>query len=467
MLTFTTADSGRFDGGAEIIKDLARVQRYDHSVSVPELGSVFHFDPTSVLGADQDSIARAYGVKHAWVSTNGTTILNVLALLTLAGPGDLVLIQRNAHKSVYAGLIHGDLRPVYLEPTFAPDLGVDLAVTPRQVAEALDAHPTVAAVHLTNPTYFGISGDIAGCIAEAHARGVPVIVDEAHGSHLAFHPALPLAAEHAGADIVTQSTHKTCGTLSQGSVILFNTPAVLPRFYEMVNHLGFVSTSFSYVLLLSVMMGVRQLVEQGGALLDDAIDRANRLREAVQRVPGLRVFGTEARREGFVALDPLRVTVGVAESGWNGFAFEAAMIEQAGIYPEMASLGNVLFLLTLADRDEDIRRLAWALRLVSASTTRRPPPDVAFAFPPRPRQVLPPRAAFWSHSRRRRVPLANAMGAVSAETIAPYPPGSPAMVAGEEVTAEVVAYLRAVQAAGGVLKGASDPAFASIEIIDV
>jgi ornithine decarboxylase len=263
---------------------------------------------------------------------------------------------------------------------------------------------------------------------------------------------------------VTQSTHKTCAALSQGSVALFNDEKLLPRFYETVNNLGFVSTSFSYVILASVVMGVLQLHDHGRDLLDRALNLAGEVRRQINEIEGLACFGAEARQDGFIGFDPLRVTVDVSRLGLTGFAVEQRLIDEFRIYPEMATLRHVLFLFTMADRAPGSCRVIAALHQL-AQRCRLITPRPVLPPPPAPPQALPPRPVFY-HRCKRRLPVGHSLGSISAETIACYPPGSAVIVAGETVTVEVLEFLTEIRRRGGVLKGASDPTFKTIQIIE-
>jgi arginine decarboxylase len=453
-----------FPGFFELAEDIERAARYDHSVSVPDLGSLFHFDPDSLLGRDQQRLAEAYNVQFAWPSTNGTTSLNVMALMSITGPGDTVLVQRDSHVSVFAPMIHLGLRPIYLTPPYSAELGINLGVTPQQLRQTLDAHPDVRAVFLTYPNYFGIATDIQACAEVVQERGIPLVIDSAHGSHFRFHPDLPQAAETTGAAIVTQSTHKTCAALSQGSLALFNDQEVVERFYEVVNQLGFVSTSFSYIILQSIMLAVLQLELQGKALLGQAMQMSAWVRSKINRIDGLSSFGLGQAQPGFTALDPLRVMVDVSELGLTGFEVEDILIREFKIYPEMGTLKHVLFLFTLVDTWEAGKQIVEALDTLAHRERRHQSlPDLP--IPPVSRQLCLPRQAFFSRNRCR-VPVKQAVGLPSAETIATYPPGSAIVVAGEEITHEIVEFLQVVSAHGGVLKGASDPSFTTIPVVE-
>jgi len=198
----------------QMVSKFQDVARFDHSVSVPELGSLFYFNEGDALGQMQQGIANIYQSPFAYLTTNGTTSLNVLALLSLTRPGDTVLCQRDSHVSVFAPMIQADLRPVYVEPVYDTDLGLSLGVTPEQLDQALKANPEVKAVFLTYPNYFGIATDIEACAQVVARQGTHLIIDAAHGAHFGFHPALPRPAQDTTAAIVTQSTHKTCSALN-------------------------------------------------------------------------------------------------------------------------------------------------------------------------------------------------------------------------------------------------------------
>ena len=459
-LTSAAAENGDY---RRFLRALSRIAEADVSVSVPGLGTPLRFDRTTPLGADQAWLAQAYGVAFAYPYTNGTTGLNTMALLSLVPQGAKVLLQRNSHVSLYAPIVLVGATPVFMQPAYSDHLGVDLAVEPATLARILDDDPTIAVVALTSPNYFGIVGDIQGCVDAALARGKIVMVDAAHGAYYRFHPAMPQAAEQTGAHIVTQSTHKTLAALSQGSLALFNdTEFVLSRFYEVANT-GFVSTSFSYPILMSITVAVRQMVEQGQEMLERAIGVAHCVRSGIAKTEKLSTFGPDelSAHSPHMTLDPLRVTVDVTGLGMTGFEVEDLLIDEYRIYPEMATLSTVLFLFTPADKASAGKTVVRALQDLDRrlSGTRRR--VTSLRVPTIPKQLCAPREMFFSHNRKR-VPVDEAQGLVSCETIAAYPPGSAIIVAGEEITYDVIAYLKEFVAQRGILKGASDAAFKTI-----
>ena len=137
--------------------------------------------------------------------------------------GEKILVPRNVHKSVSAGIILSGSEPVYMNPEIDENLGIALGgKTSKQLKICCKQDPDIAAVLLINPTYYGVATDLKKIADIVHSYDIPLIVDEAHGPHLHFHDELPVSAVDAGADICTQSTHKILGSMTQMSVIHVN-----------------------------------------------------------------------------------------------------------------------------------------------------------------------------------------------------------------------------------------------------
>ncbi len=445
----------------EAARLLQGVFQLDHSTSVSELGSLFEWQGQKPVQRLKRNLAEAYNVAWTFPSTQGTTVLNILALLTACPPGGRVLVNRDAHGSVTAAMIQGGFRPSYLVPRYDPELGLSLAPTLDDVKAALD-RDRVDCVFLTSPNYFGIVGDLAEIVDLAHRQGLPVVVDAAHAPHFHFCSALPPGAEDVGADCVTQSTHKVATALSQGSLLLLRNEAHIEPLYEHINELGFISSSFSYPILASIELGVRQLADEGEALWTEAIARAATFRDEARLLPGIACFGRErSGTPGFADCDPTRVTLDVSATGLTGYEFERRL-HREHIYPEMATLRHVLFLVSAGTSDDDVQTAVGALARV-ARTGRPRQPVLALPPPPLPEMAMIPRAA--KFSAKRTVPLDEAVGRIAGETIATYPPGAPLISAGEVVSAEVVDYLRCVKSHGAVLKGAFDPWLRTMRVL--
>lgn len=434
----------------------------DHSTSVAELGSLFEWQGNKPLQVLKRQIAQAYGTAWSFPSTNGTTILNILALLSACPYGGRVLVNRDAHVSVTAGMIHGDFQPVYLVPEYDPELGISLGPSVAAFHEAI-SRESVQCVFLTSPNYFGISGELGEIISVAHQHGIPVVVDAAHSPHYHFCSALPAGAEDLGADFVCQSTHKVGSALSQASLLLIGKESLIPALYGNINDLGFVSTSFSYPILASLELGIRQLVEDGEFLWSRTVELAEIFRESARRIPGISCFGREGEGRGsFQSLDPTRVTLDVSGTGLTGFQFRERMVRDR-VYPEMATLNHVLLLFTPGTSESDMRQLLQVVRKVAQTDGRAARNKAMQAPPPLPALALSPRAA--KFVPKKVVSVHQAIGRISGETVATYPPGVPVLAAGEVISSEIIDYLLEMRDHGADLKGASDPQFQTIRVV--
>lgn len=442
---------------------LGAVAILEDSISTPSLGSLFDRASNSPMSQMQQGIARTYGADLSFVSTNGTSAVNTAAVASLAGPGEWVLVDRGCHLSVMSGLILSGAKPCYLIPPYDVETGVLLPPHEDEVSKALGANPNARAVVITAPTYNGLAGYTKLIAQYVHRRNIPLMVDEAHGPHLCFLQALgfPHDAVSAGADVVTQSTHKVLSTLNQGSLVHFRHGATAAR-YEAMQAL-MQSTSFSYPIAASVEYGVVQMIESGEAMWRQAGEIASELRRDLARLHGVHVLEMADFDNGRVqALDPTRVTINVRNLGLTGWDVERALAAR-GVIAEMAALDTVLFLLGPCHATAANAILQAMTEIASGidKAVRRPWPAVSS---PPPQVELSPRDAFFAR-KRVRVPRDEAVGELAAETIGAYPPGQVVIGPGERVTTEAVEYLAMVLDHGGHLKRARDDDFRTIEIV--
>src|SRR4051812_11505778 len=230
-------------------------------------------------------------------------------MISVAGPGEKLLVSRNAHKSVVAGLIISGVEPVWVHPHFDTELALAHPPEPEDVRRALEGNPDAKGMLLITPTDWGTCADIAGTAAVCHEFGVPLIVDEAWGAHLPFHPDLPTWGMDADADLVVTSVHKMGGAIEQSSVFHLQHDRVSADVLKQREDL-LGTTSASGLVYAALDGWRRQMVEQGRGLLDAALHRAERIRARLGELPGLRVMGGEIIEEGLAAeFDPLKIVV--------------------------------------------------------------------------------------------------------------------------------------------------------------
>jgi arginine decarboxylase len=414
----------------------------------------------------EELAAAAHGAARTWFLTNGATQGNHALCLALAPPGRTVVVQRNSHASLIDGLVLSGGRPGFVAPAYDEELGIAHGVSPAALAGAFDAHPEAGAAFIVSPTYYGMAADVPGCAEVAHAAGAALVVDQAWGSHFGFHPALPPSALAQGADAVLTSTHKIVGSLTQSAMLHLNgegriDAGAIARAVRLVR-----STSPSSLLMASLDGARRQLAIHGERLIGRTLAAADAARAAVAAVDGCAVIdGAFVGRPGIAGWDPLRLVIDVRGTGCSGYEVAAALRAAYDIHVELATAATLVLVLGLAQPVEALRSFEHAFGATIRRIAR--PGEVPAVSRPvaalRNETVLSPREAFLGRSER--VAADEAIGRVSCETIAGYPPGIPALLPGERVTAEVVAYLRDVHAAGARLHGASDPSFRTLVVV--
>lgn len=408
--------------------------------------------PVGVIKEAQELAAEAYGADHSFFLINGTTGGNHAMILSTASPGDEILVARNAHKSILTGIILSGATPRFLLPAFDRELGILLNVTVGDIAKAMAQHPRAKILTLTSPNYYGVAADLEGIVALAKRRGILALIDEAHGPHLHFHPRLPTSALDAGADICVQSTHKILGGMTQSSMLHLKGQGIdHPRVVKLLHLLQ--STSPSYILMASLDLARMQMATEGEKLLGKAIDLAQDARDRINRIAGLSCFGEADLPNPDFFLDVTKLTISVRRLGLSGFEVSAILNTEFGIQVEMADLFNILVIVSIGDRKDDLDRLVAALGSVAGRGNRaRSWRAIPSPLPPLGQQFhLSPRDAFFAPSEY--LPLTKAEGRISADIVTIYPPGIPVLVPGEEVGASTIDYLGSLASYGARIDG--------------
>ncbi|MER6474310.1 aminotransferase class I/II-fold pyridoxal phosphate-dependent enzyme [Streptomyces collinus] len=419
-----------------------------------------------VLEQAQELMADAVGAEHAFFSTCGSSLSVKTAMLSVAGPGEKLLLSRNAHKAVVAAVIINGVRPVWVHPKFDSERHLAHPPEPDDVRRRLREHPDAKGMLLITPTDWGTCADIRGVADACHAVDVPLIVDEAWGAHLPFHPDLPSWGMDADADLVVTSVHKMGGAIEQSSVFHLQHDRVAPEVLKQREDL--LGTTSASCLVYGALDGWRrQMAEQGRELLGAAVRRAERVRAALADLPGLRVMGDDVIEEGLAAeFDPLKIVVDVRELGVSGM--QATEWLRAHRHVDMGGSDScrITASITHADDDETEKVLLDAVRsLVENADSIERRPEVHLPAPGvlELEQAVLPREAFFAEAEH--VPAERAVGRVSAETISPYPPGVPVVAPGEVITAEVLDYLRSGVEHGFLISDSADPTLKTLRVV--
>ncbi len=411
--------------------------------------------------------AEAWGAKRTWFLSNGATQGNHAICMALASMGDEVVVQRNCHASTIDGLILAGLRPTWVAPELNPDLGIAHCVTPEALELTLADSPGAAGVIVVSPTYYGAVADVRALAKVAHGWGVPLIVDEAWGSHFAFHEALPEHALSAGADLVLSGTHKLVGSLGQ-SAMLHLGHAVGERLDERTIHRALTlvsSTSPSSLLLGSLDAARRYAALHGSERIEESIAALAETRAAISELPGLEVLDESLlQHPGVYDYDPLRLAIDVRGATSSGYDLAAVLREQSDANLELSGEQMLVAVFGMAEPvTESSQRLLRGLedalgQLSSSPTERRRGP---IGLPPRWGPLsMTPRAAFLG--QQETVPIDRAIGRVAAESLAVYPPGIPNVFPGEQLTAQTISFLRRAHEQGATIRGISDPSLRTV-----
>jgi arginine decarboxylase len=422
----------------------------------PLYGGVAPIKHADTVRIDAEARAAAlWGADWCRFSVAGSTHGNQALALAAGQPGQEIIVTRTLHRSLLLGLVLAGLRPVWVRPDIDARSGLPGPVSVATVRAALAAHPGACAVFLGDPSYVGTTGGLAGQAAAAHEAGVPLLVDAAWAAHLGFHPDLPPHAIAAGADAMVTSAHKALPAYSQGALVLARTerldPARLNRAFEATH-----TTSPTGSIMASIDAARALLARDGEALCGRLLRGVAAARARLREVPGLGVL------EG-PGVEPTKLVVLLAGTGANGYAVEADLVAR-GMPMEMADRDVLGPIPTIADDEARIAAFTSAL-IETIERHRGPPRQVrpAAAWTVEPQTILPPREAFFAPNET--VPAAAAIGRVSAELVAPYPPGVPVLAPGELITSAAVAALLEVAADGGRIAYAADPTLATFQVV--
>jgi len=400
--------------------------------------------------------ARLFGADVCRFSVGGSTHCNQALAMALGRPGDEVVVSRTLHRSVLLGLVLAGLKPIWVTPEVDSATGLSAGYAPGKVRRALDEHPAAVAVLLSDPSYVGTYSDIRAHAEVAHRAGVPLVVDAAWAAHFGFHPDLPDHALALGADAVVTSVHKTLPAYNQAAILLVRAGRIsasrLAPAFEATH-----TTSPSGAIMASIDAARALLEHHGERLIGRMLASVAGARRRLERIEGVRVLDGPG-------VDPAKLTVALAGTGAHGVHVESDLIA-AGLPVEMADRDTIVAVVTVADDEPALRRLTGALE-TSIERRRGAPRTLAptAAWIVEPNAVRAPRDAFFGRSES--VAAADAVGRVSAELIAPYPPGVPVLAPGELVTERALEALLAARDDGVRIAYARSPRLETIDVLE-
>ncbi|XJZ27355.1 aminotransferase class I/II-fold pyridoxal phosphate-dependent enzyme [Bacillota bacterium Lsc_1132] len=404
--------------------------------------------PEEAIFEAQSLLTDLYKTKSSFFLVNGSTAGNLTMVMAACKEGDIVLVQRNCHKSIMNALMLAKVRPVFLEPEYDFEWKVAGGVSLETIKEALHCYPETSAVVLTYPNYYGMAYDLQSIIETVHQSGIPVLVDEAHGAHFILGDPFPPSAVHLGADIVVQSAHKTLPAMTMGSYLHFNSDFL--KIDKVLDYLQiFQSSSPSYPIMASLDLARSYLGTYDSSDTGFLMKKISQFKQELTDIPGLKVL--ESKNAG----DPLKLTIQSATE-LSGFALQKRL-EEAGIFTELADLYNVLFVFPLLKNrmsyplDDAAVKIKQALKDVQPAQIAGGNEIVIKGNPSISSLLVP-----YKHMAKyqiKAVAFAEAAGKPAAETIIPYPPGIPLLLKGEEITEEKLQILQSYLEMGARFQG--------------
>lgn len=427
--------------------------------SMKPLDNLCH--PVSVIREAEQLAADAFGAANAFLMVGGTTSAVQSMILSSVKAGEKVILPRNMHRSVMGALVLCGAVPVYVNPDCDTRLGIPLGIRLEQLEETIARTPDAKAVLVNNPTYYGICSDMRGIVKLAHAHGMKVLADEAHGTHFYFGEELPLSAMAAGADMAAVSMHKSGGSLTQSSLLLTG-PAVNADYVRQIINLT-QTTSASYLLLSSLDISRRNLALRGKESFAGVIELAEYAREEINDAGGWYAFGKELKNGGSVFdFDATKLSVHTLDVGLAGIEVYDILRDEYDIQIEFGDLGNILAYLSIGDRKRDVERLVSALAEIRRlyAKGRAGMMDNEYIAPD---VAVTPQFAFYSP--KECLPIRDTAGRICTEFVMCYPPGIPILAPGERVTKEIIDYILYAKDKGCQLTGPEDAAIERLNVL--
>lgn len=418
--------------------------------SMKPLDNLCH--PVSVIRDAEDLAAQAFGADSAFFMVGGTTSAVQSMILYACKNGDKIIMPRNVHRSAINALILCGAVPVYVNPDVNNTLGIALGMSVSQVEQAILENPDAKAVMVNNPTYYGICSDLKKITELAHAHGMLVLVDEAHGTHFYFGDNFPLTAMAAGADMASVSMHKSGGSLTQSSFLLMGRNVNSDYMRQIVNLTQ--TTSASYLLLSSLDISRKRLALHGRDIFSKTVEMAEYAREEINAIGGYYAYSRELiNGDSIYDFDISKLSIFTLPIGLAGIEVYDLLRDEYDIQIEFGDIGNILAYISVGDRNRDIERLISALSEIKRRFGKTESGLLTQEYI-NPIVAETPRNAFYGG--KCSLPLDEAAGCVCSEFVMCYPPGIPILAPGELITDEIIKYIKYAKEKGCSMTGTED-----------
>ncbi|MBE6857586.1 MAG: aminotransferase class I/II-fold pyridoxal phosphate-dependent enzyme [Ruminococcus sp.] len=418
--------------------------------SMKPLDNLCH--PVSVIKDAEMLAAQAFGAENAFFMVGGTTSAVQSMIMYACKGGDKIIMPRNVHRSAINALILCDAVPVYVNPEVNNQLGIALGMSVEQVEKAIKENPDAKAILVNNPTYYGICSDLKRITELAHAHGMLVLVDEAHGTHFYFGENFPITAMKAGADIASVSMHKSGGSLTQSSFLIMGKNVNSDYMRQIINLTQ--TTSASYLLLSSLDISRKRLALGGREIFEQTVEMAEYARSEINAIGGYYAYSKElVNGDSIYDFDVSKLSVYTLPIGLAGIEVYDLLRDEYDIQIEFGDIGNILAYISVGDRKRDIERLISALSEIKRRFGKTETGMLTQEYI-NPIVAETPRKAFYAD--KESLPLEESAGRICSEFVMCYPPGIPILAPGELITPEIIGYIKYAKEKGCSMTGTED-----------
>jgi arginine/lysine/ornithine decarboxylase len=418
--------------------------------SMKPLDNLCH--PVSVIKEAEELAADAFGAANAFFMVGGTTSAVQTMIIATCKEGDKIIMPRNVHRSAINALILTGAVPIYVNPDSSKRLGIALGMSVCDVEKAIRENPDAKAVLVNNPTYYGICSDIKKITELAHANGMKVLADEAHGTHFYFDDNLPTSAMEAGADMAAVSMHKSGGSLTQSSILLLGKNVNSNYVRQIINLTQ--TTSGSYLLLSSLDMSRKNLALNGKEIFERVRSLAKYARDEINKIGDYYAYCKEiVNGDSIYDFDVTKLSVNTFDVGLAGIEVYDLLRDEYDIQIEFGDIGNILAYISVGDREREIERLVSAL----SEIRRRFKKEKTGMFDHEyinPIVQMSPKQAFYGD--KESLPIGETVGRICSEFVMCYPPGIPILAPGEKITDEILEYIKYAKEKGCFMTGTED-----------
>lgn len=418
--------------------------------SMKPLDNLCH--PVSVIKEAEQLAADAFGADSAFFMVNGTTSAVQAMVMSVCKKGDKIILPRNVHRSVINALIICGAVPVYVNPDIHSELGISLGMSVSQVEKAILENKDAKAVLINNPTYYGICSNLQAITDLAHRYNMKAIVDEAHGTHFYFGENMPLSAMAVGADMASVSMHKSGGSLTQSSLLLVSKNVNSHYVRQIINLTQ--TTSGSYLLLSSLDISRKKLALDGISIFKHVDEMAQYARDEINDIGGYYAFSKEiVNGDTVFDFDTTKLSINTLNIGLAGIEVYDLLRDEYDIQVEFGDIGNILAYISIGDNRKNLERLISALTEIKRIHGKDKSNILKCEYI-NPSVVMAPQTAFYSE--KKSLPLEESEGEICSEFVMCYPPGIPILAPGEQITKQIIDYIKYAKEKGCFLTGTED-----------